>query len=143
MTSIANRTTLHPAAAVCLAALAAALPAASPAHPHPDGDRGKIDRMIILSDRHDGEPRKRLGALHIDRAGSNCEGESTKIEEGGDTERTKIFLCHDGKASAAERAERLEKALVRIRSDEHFSAEHKARVETALEEAIARLRATN
>lgn len=138
-----RRTALICAAAASAVALAAAVPATGVAHPHPDGDRKKMGRVIILENKHRGEPGKRMRAFHIGRADMKCEGEATRIDEGSDRERTKILLCHDGKASASERTERLEKALSRIRSDEHLSAEHKAKVETAIEEAIAKLRSTN
>jgi hypothetical protein len=53
-------------------------------------------------------------------------------------------LCGAGsQLSSADRAKRLEELLARLRSDGQFSAEHKARVEAALQEAIAKLRAAN
>jgi hypothetical protein len=136
-----KRIVANTAVGASLAAFLAFVPAA--AHPHPEGDGKKVDRMVILENKHHGEAGKRVRAFHLDRADMECEGEATKIDETSDKERTKIFLCHDGKGSRAEQAERLEKALARIRSEDHLSAEHKAKVETAIQEAIGRLRATN
>jgi 5S rRNA maturation endonuclease (ribonuclease M5) len=127
----------------CLAAFLAAIPAAGLSHPHPEGDRKKMERVIILEGKRDGAPDKHVRSFHIQGADMKCEGKATKIDETSDKERTRIFLCHDGKGSSAEQAERLEKALARIRSDEHLSAEHRAKVETAIQDAIGKLRATN
>jgi hypothetical protein len=126
-----------------IAAALMAIPALALAHPHADGDRKQVDRVIILKDRHEGGPGKHVRRFHIERLDEKCEGEATKIDEASGDERTQLFLCHDGKAPRAEQAKRLEKVLERIRSDEHFSAEHRAKIESALQEAIGRLRATN
>ena len=133
----------RPSALAFLAALAVAAPASSLAHPHPEGEGRKHDRVIIL-EKHEGGPGKRLRAFHADRAAMKCDGEdATKIEETSQDEKTKFFFCHDGKASPAAKADRLEKALSRIRAEDHLSPEHKARVEAAMQQAIGRLRAAN
>lgn len=133
------------AALVTAAAVAFAVPGA--AHPHPDseGKGEKIERVIILSDV-DGKagPHKRIRTFHIDRDGLDCDGDKTEVDEGsdGDKDRTRVIICGKGGDPAAH-AERLEKALSRIQSNEHLSGEHRERVVARLRETIERLRSRN
>lgn len=132
----------------------------------------KIERVILIEDskgeaagkdgkrrfvihRMDGAEGKEGKARHVRMHRmaaakharlAHCEGEKTQIEESSDKERTKIVLCHAGmgdKLSAEERAKKLEETRARLAKNNELSAEHKARMEAALQQAIERLRATN
>ena len=126
------------------AAAAAALVLGAPgfAHPH-EGDK-KIERVMIVTHMDGAKPGEHR-TLRIDGKEIRCEGDKTTVDEStSGKERTKIVLCGAGSdLSSAERAKKLEELLGKIRSDDHFSAEHKARVESALEEAISKLRTSN
>ena len=55
--------------------------------------------------------------------------------------KTKILICSHGNASPEERAKRLEQAIERVNKNEELSAESKARITTALRDAIAQINA--
>lgn len=129
---------LAAASAAVVAGLGFATPAA--AHPHP-----KTERVIIFTDSHDGPAAKgphRMRRFHIEgpRGLIECDGERTEVSEGGedDGEKTRIVLCSKSGDSAAHR-ERLERALSRIQSNEHLSAEHRERITARLREALERI----
>jgi hypothetical protein len=136
------------AAAACVALSGAAL-----AHPHPDGTgEAKVRKVIVLSSRHDAKqdgkeaprPPRAIPMVPGERGDFSCpNGEATKVDETTGGDRTRIMICADDTLSSGERAAKLEEALARIRSDDHVGAEHKAKVEAALQDAIARLRASN
>lgn len=131
------------ASAAAAAAAAFAIAAPGFAHPH-DGEK-KIEKVILVTGKDGATPGEHR-SIRIDGSEVRCEGDrTTTIDEGPDSKaRTKIVLCGAGtELSADEQAKKLEGVLARIRSDEHFSAEHKARVEASLQEAIAKLRAGN
>jgi len=148
--------------------LAGAAGGAALAHPHPDGDGGekKVKRFVIVEDgkghkRHSkgervrrveiirhGEhhagghgPKVRRFEMHGHGALVDCDGGEKIVEEGGeeDGKKTKVVICTKGKPTAAT-AERIEKALARIRSHDELSDEQKARIETALRSAMERAR---
>ena len=131
------------------AAASVALAGAALAHPHEGGDgKGSVDKVIVLTGKHDGKDAgKRVREFRMLRGPGGeftCpNGEATKIDETTGSDRTKILICGDDKLSGADRAKKLEETLARIRAEDHLGAEHKAKVEAALQEAIARLRATN
>ncbi|HEX8062655.1 MAG TPA: hypothetical protein VF535_05515, partial [Allosphingosinicella sp.] len=60
-------------------------------------------------------------------------------ESGENGDKTKVFICTKGQP-AADSAERIEKALARIRASDALSDEQKARIETALRSAMERAR---
>ena len=139
------------------------------AHPHPDGDDDggkKVERIVIVEDGKDGGHHAkgdRVRRVEIIRPGehrssgdgthvrhfemrghgalADCAGGEKIVDEsaveGG--KKTKIVICAKGSPTAAT-AERLEKALARIRSDDELSVEQKARIETALRSAINQAR---
>ena len=120
-------------------------------HIERDGKHGDGNVRTIRIERkgdHEGAgPRVRAlhmgeGARMIDCGG----GERTEVEEstGGETtrERTRIVFCGKEGLSAAQRIEKLEKALDRINANGELSAEHKDKVTAALRGAIERLRTT-
>ncbi|HEX8572595.1 MAG TPA: hypothetical protein VF759_07585 [Allosphingosinicella sp.] len=155
-------------AAVASVLLAGAAGAAL-AHPHPDGDGDgkKGERVIIMRDGHGehhgkgkgdrvrrfkivregGEPHARGPGeriRHFELHGGRlvgCEGGEKIVDEtgGSDDRKTKVVICTKGAPSAAT-ADRLEKALARINSNDELSDEQKARIETALRSAIDRAR---
>lgn len=133
-----------------LAAASVALAGVAFAHPHEghgDGEK-KVERVVVLtrSGDHKGAEKhvREFRMLRGPGGEFQCPGgETAKVDETTGGDRTKILICDDGKASSADRVKRLEETLGRIRSDDHFSAEHKAKVEAALEDALARLRASN
>ena len=132
---------------IAVAGAAMALSGGALAHDPPPGESKQVRRVIVLDGAHaakDGERRVNIlggGGVHVLR---DCDGERSEIDEtSGDKERTRILLCSDSKVSPADRAKRLEEALGRIRLQDDLSPEHRARVETALQQAIARLREAN
>lgn len=140
------------------------------AHPHPDGDDGekKVKRFVIIEDgkghgdhargkrvhrveilrdgeRHAGDhgPRVRHFEMRGHGALVDCDGGEKVVEESGeeDGKKTKVVICTKGGGRpTAATAERIEKALARIRSSEELSPEQKARIETALRSAMERAR---
>ena len=137
------------------------------AHPHPEGDGKKVERIVVVRDGagdHHGKPGKHkvrrfeiIGAEGHGKPGgprvrrfemrhgdvlAHCEDGEKIVEESadGDGKKTKVILCTKGKPTAAA-AERLEEALARINSHDELSAEQKARITTALKSAIDRARA--
>lgn len=137
------------------------------AHPHPDGDEAgkKVERIVIVEDgkgdrdhvkgdrvrrveivRHGDHPGG--DGSHVRRfemrghgAVADCDGGEKIVDDSADEggKKTKIVICTKGGSTAAS-AERMEKALARIRSSEDLSAEQKTRIETALRSAIDRAR---
>jgi hypothetical protein len=130
------------------AAASVALTGVALAHPHEGGEgKEKVHKVIVLSKR-DGkgagtQPRE-FRMMRGEGGTFTCpNGDETKIDETTGGERTKVLICGDDKLSKADRAKKLEETLARLRSEDHLSAEHKGKVVAALEEAIARLRASN
>ncbi|HYJ82247.1 MAG TPA: hypothetical protein VEW26_05310 [Allosphingosinicella sp.] len=117
------------------------------AHPHPDGDGDKtMKRIVIIEDGKGGEhhakgERIRRFEMHGDAAMVDCDGGEKVVEEGAeqDGKKTKVIICTKGTPTAMT-AERLEKALARIRDNDELSDEQKARIETALRSAMERAR---
>jgi hypothetical protein len=133
------------------------------AHPHPDGDGEKAERFVIIHDGKDGEHRSkgdRVRRFEIIRDGEHRGGDGPRVRRfemlghgvdcGGDKvveesaeedgRKTKVVVCTKGDRPTAATAERIEKALARIRSNDELSDEQKARIETALRSAIDRAR---
>ena len=129
-----------------------ALTGAAIAHPHPDGTgEATVHKVIVLSsrdgDKHDGKegkPPREFRMMRGQGGEFTCpNGKATEVDETTGGERTKVLICADDKLSSTERAAKLEEVLARIRSNDTVGAEHKAKVEAALQDAIARLRASN
>jgi hypothetical protein len=119
---------------------------AVPASAHePDAGKAHKEKIVIISERHgDG------GEAHADTDGpvsrtmiADCGGDKTEVsgDDAGKGQKTKIVICSRGDASPADRAKRLEHALERINSNDALSAEAKAKITTALRDAIGRLNA--
>jgi hypothetical protein len=106
------------------------------------GDKEVIHKVIMLAEGKDAPERVREFRMLRGADGEfRCpDGAPTKVEETAGSERTKVLICGNNKLSDAERASKLEEMLARIRSEDHFGAAHKARVEAALTQAIERLR---
>ncbi|HEY0150214.1 MAG TPA: hypothetical protein VGB70_14595 [Allosphingosinicella sp.] len=137
-----NRTT----ATILKLAAAASVALAGAALAHPHEGAGKGEKVIVMSKRDGKDGDKKIREFRMMR-GPNGEftcpnGDATKIDETTGGDRTKILICSDDKLSNEERAKKLEESLARIREGD-MNAEHKAKVEGALQEAIARLRAGN
>jgi hypothetical protein len=157
--------------AAAAALLLAGAGGAAFAHPHPDGDGGekRVKRFVIVEDgKGDGHHAKgkRVRRIEIIRDGEHhaghdgprvrrfemrghgalvdCEGGEKIVEEGAeeDGKKTKVVICTKGDRPTAATAERIEKALARIRANDELSDEQKARIETALRSAIDRARST-
>ncbi|HEV2078643.1 MAG TPA: hypothetical protein VGR19_01930 [Allosphingosinicella sp.] len=135
-----------------VSALAAAAAAAAPgvAQEAPAKEEKKIERVVILTHAgKDAKPgEKREFRIHREGDGplrdmilKECEGEKTEIDGGADKEKTKIFFCGKPGMTGEERAKRLEELRSRLTQDGHFSAEHRAKIAAALQEAIDRARA--
>jgi hypothetical protein len=130
------------------AAASVALAGAALAHPEHGGDgKDKVQRVIILSKADGKGPHKPVREFRMMRGEGGefaCpNGDQTKIDETTGGERTKVLICGDDKLSNTDRAKKLEETLARLRAEDHLGAEHKGKVVAALEEAIARLRASD
>jgi hypothetical protein len=135
------------------AAASLALAGVALAHPHEGGEgegKDKVHKVIVLRGpiaKDSKDAAKRIREFRMMRGADGTftcpNGDETKIDETTGGDRTKILICGDDKLSGAERAKKLEDALARIRSQDHLSAEHKGKVEAALQEAISRLRTSN
>ena len=147
-----NRFVLPAAAAIGLAGAYAA-----PALAQSEGE-AKQDRVMILHTEggkhgehgeHGTDGTGAVRQFHVMRLdgaepSAKCDGDKTEVTDEKDGRKTKFFICTGGRQlTSAERVEKLEKALERIQSDEHMSAEHKERVAGALRDAIGRMRETN
>ena len=125
------------------AVLVAGVAGAAFAHPHPDGDGKKVERVVIIRDGAKGEHS--AGDHQVRRfeiIGGKLAGCGDKIvdEVAGDGDKqVKVIVCSQGAPTAAT-AERLEEALARITANDDLSDEQKARIETALRSAIDRAR---
>jgi hypothetical protein len=136
------------------------------AHPHPDGDGDQktVRRFVIVEDGKSGDHHgegKRVRRVEIIRDGErhaagprvrhfemrghgalvDCDGGDKIVDESAEEgdKKTKVVICTKSGPTAAT-AERLEKALARIRANDELSDEQKARIETALRSAIDRAR---
>jgi hypothetical protein len=108
--------------------------------------KGEDVRVVHIHKRGEGdwEQRRRMhGIAGTHMALADCVGDKAEIDEGDDKQKTRIVLCGDSKLSPAERAAKLEEIRAKLGEREGMSAEHRAKVEAALTEAINRLRATN
>jgi hypothetical protein len=157
---------LNPGIGLAAAALLlAGASGAAFAHPHPDGDGDgkRVKRIVIVEDggsgehakgehvrrfkivreggHHPGGPQVRRFEMDGHGALALCDGGDKIVDEsGGEGDRkTKVVICTKGRPTAAT-AERIEKALARIRADAELNDEQKARIETALRSAIERAR---
>jgi hypothetical protein len=132
------------------------------AHPHPDGDGKTVKRFVIIEDGkgeghhaagdrvrrfeiiRDGEPHAGADMHRFqirDGALADCDDGDKIVDESADDgdKKTKVIICTKGQPTAAS-AERIEKALARIRDSDELSDEQKARIETALRSAMERAR---
>ena len=129
-------------AAIALLMAGAAVPAFADDH-----DAGKVhkEKIVIISERHDKDGEGHAeGDRHLSRTMiADCGGDKTEVsgDDPAKGQKTKIVICTRGDASSADRAKRLEHALERINSDDALSAETKAKITTALRDAISRLNA--
>jgi hypothetical protein len=132
------------AAALILAA-GLGFAASAPAHPHdPHGKAEKIERVIVLAGDADGKEHKRRMRTvhgHGPHGHIECDRERTDMSEetGEGRERTLVLLCGKDLNSAAH-AEKLERALSHIQSNDRISPEHRERIASRLRETIDRLR---
>lgn len=123
------------------AAVACLLAAPAMAHP-PAGDE-KVQRVIVMTGDDARKGGVRTFRVHRGEGGvafADCDGDKTAIEEGAGKEKTRIFFCGKLGLSGEERAKRLEEVRERLARNDHFSSEHRAKVEAALQEAINRAR---
>ncbi len=157
---------LNPMLGFAAALLLAGAGGAALAHPHPDGDSETVKRVVIIEDgKGEGDHGKgeRVRRVEIVRDGEHhagghgpevrhfemrghgglaeCAGGEKIVDESADDgdRKTKVVVCTKGRPTAAT-AERIEKALARIRSNDELSDEQKARIETALRSAMERAR---
>lgn len=110
-------------------------------------DRREERRVTVVTRSGDGAEARTVeiegpGGHRIDvpRECENAEGR-TEVNEGDETNRTRIILCARGTQTPVQRLEGLERARERLGRDSHLSAEHRERVLAALDQEIARLRA--
>lgn len=125
-------------------------------HGSADGDR-RVERnvRIITMDGHGeghgeaGEHRRMMemhgGGEHMMiMAGRDCPNANrSEVNEGNDTNRTRVIVCtrnNDGAANPARQAEALQRARARLAEDNQIPAEQRQRVLAAIDREIARLR---
>jgi hypothetical protein len=160
---------LNPMLGFAAALLLAGAGGAALAHPHPDGDGKTVKRVIIIEDGKSGdhhargEKGERVRRVEIIRDGehhagghgpevrhfemrghgglADCAGDEKIVDESAEDgdRKTKVIVCTKGRPTAAT-AERIEKALARIKGNDELSDEQKARIETALRSAMERAR---
>lgn len=140
--------TIELAIAASLAAAVAAAPAA--AQEAPAKDETKINRVIVLthSDKDVKPGEKREFRIHGKGEGSlrdivlaDCDGEKIEVDGGTGKEKSKIIFCGKPGMTGEERAKKLEELRAKLAQGDHLSAEHRAKMDTALQEAINRARA--
>ena len=127
-----------------------------------DGKGKRLRTFHIEGDGKAGADGRRIRTVHIDRDGKagegerhvrvmrfgegalhDCDGEEVvRSETGGENDKTKVIICSKEQLTAAQRIEKIEKALTRIQSNDRLSAEHKERVTAALRRAIEDMRTT-
>ena len=111
----------------------------------PEGGKQEKQKIVIITERHgDGGEAHGEAIRHGSRTiVADCGGDKTEVsgDDAAKGQKTKIIICNRGDVSAADRAKRLEHALERINSNDELSAETKAKITTALRDAIARLNA--
>ena len=136
------------AAVTILAGVTATLGSPGLAHPHPEGEaKDRTERVIIMTHKGDAQAGDAGHRVRIRRGEGgevvlpDCEpSQRTEVNEGTDTERTRLVLCTRGSATPAQRADRLQRARDRIAQDSELSEAQRTRVTAALDREIARLR---
>ena len=106
---------------------------------HPDGDREKMRKVIILDGAEKGEKGARR-IVRLDGERPHCKGEKTEVVEEtgakGEKQKTRIVLCARDGAAPADRARHLAEALARVESNDALSPEHREKVAAAIREAM-------
>ena len=140
--------TIDLAVAASLAAALAAAPGL--AQQAPAKDETKVERVIVLthSDKDAKPGEKREFRLHADGKGplrdivlKDCDGEKIEADTGAGKEKTRIIFCGKPGMTGEERAKKLEELRTRLAQSDHLGAEHRSKMEAALQEAINRARA--
>jgi hypothetical protein len=112
---------------------------------HEDGKPGETRHVEIhrKGDKGEGAHVIRMhGPDGAHMAMADCDGEKTEINEGDDKRKTKILFCGDKSLTAAQRADKLEEIRRKMAERQAIGAEHRAKVEAALQQEIDRLRAS-
>lgn len=149
MTITYTRSLRHLGTAAAAALIAGGVALVTPASAQEESGTKEqhVDRVIIMTKADgstDAAAPRRFRIVDTNGELPGCDKAEVNDDGGDRKEKTKVVICGgDTKVSAAERAERLEKALARIQQNDSLSAEHKAKVAAAMREAIDRLRATN
>ena len=134
--------------ALCAVLAAAAVPGL--AQDSQANEEKKVERVVIVThaDKDSKPGEKREVRVHREGRGPmgeialhNCDGEKTEINETTGKEKTKILFCGKPGMTAEERVKKLEELRSKLADGEHLGAEHRAKVEAALQEAINRARA--
>lgn len=131
-------------AAGAAALLSAGLAGGAFAHPHPDGDREKVRKVIILEDEEKKGARR---IVRLDGARSHCAGEKTEVVEEsgaeGEKQKTRIVVCARDGAAPGDRARHLAEALARVQSNDALSPEHREKLAAAIREAMEKTSEAN
>jgi hypothetical protein len=111
-----------------------------------------VERIVIMEHGKDHKTHKggetRIMRMHSKGDGAHhhfvmadCDGDKTEVDEATGKEKTRIILCGKGGLSAEDRVKELEEIRTRLAQNDHLGAEHRAKIEAALQRAIDRLRA--
>lgn len=112
---------------------------------HEGGKPGEVRRFEIHREGGKGEGARVIRMHGPDgdhMAMADCDGDKTEINEGDGKQKTKIIFCGDKSLTSAQRADKLEEIRRKMAERQAIGAEHRAKVDAALQQEINRLRAS-
>ena len=138
------------AALVVLAGAAISIAAPGIAHPHPEGEGKKQQRIVILDGKAGDGPASGLRSFNVRRGengemvlpeGCTADGQQVaNVDERTGEQRTRVVLCSTANADPATRLQRLQQARERMAASSELTGEHRERVLAAIDRAIAEAR---
>jgi hypothetical protein len=121
-----------------------------------NGERREERHVMVITNDGDGhgdsaDHHRRMMEMHgpdghalMMMGGHDCQGANrSEVNEGSDSNRTRVIVCtrgRDGAGNPAQQAEALQRARARLAEDNQIPAEQRQRVLAALDREIARLR---
>jgi beta-lactamase regulating signal transducer with metallopeptidase domain len=121
-----------------------------------NGERREERHVMVITNDGDGhgdsaDHHRRMMEMHgpdghalMMMGGHDCQGANrSEVNEGSDSNRTRVIVCtrgRDGAGNPAQQAEALQRARARLAEDNQIPAEQRQRVLAAIDREIARLR---